>query len=176
MRVPPNFKKCLTGGGVLLECTPIASIFLESAMLPRMGISCPSAVPPDCRQTVTRGLWLEWRLQTAGWLTAALMMESALATASGFCRDLLQVSLLYCLASSLVSLFPCQSTPCGTRTRNLQIRGPTPCPLGQGGWMIMSRDVYGVLSHSLLTPGRASPGLVHGARGLQGIAGWMTLR
>ena len=25
------------------------------------------------------------------------------------------------------------STPCGTRTRNLRIRSPTPCPLGQGG-------------------------------------------
>jgi hypothetical protein len=25
-------------------------------------------------------------------------------------------------------------TPCGTRTRNLRIRSPTPCPLGQGGW------------------------------------------
>ncbi len=24
-------------------------------------------------------------------------------------------------------------TPCGTRTRNLRIRSPTPCPLGQGG-------------------------------------------
>jgi hypothetical protein len=24
-------------------------------------------------------------------------------------------------------------TPCGTRARNLRIRGPTPCPLGQGG-------------------------------------------
>ena len=26
-----------------------------------------------------------------------------------------------------------QCTPCGTRTRNLRIRSPTPCPLGQGG-------------------------------------------
>ena len=26
-----------------------------------------------------------------------------------------------------------KSTPCGTRTRNLRIRSPTPCPLGQGG-------------------------------------------
>ena len=26
------------------------------------------------------------------------------------------------------------STPCGTRTRNLRIRSPTPCPLGQGGY------------------------------------------
>lgn len=25
-------------------------------------------------------------------------------------------------------------TPCGTRTRNLRIRSPTPCPLGQGGY------------------------------------------
>ena len=25
------------------------------------------------------------------------------------------------------------STPCGTRTRNLRIRSPPPCPLGQGG-------------------------------------------
>ena len=24
-------------------------------------------------------------------------------------------------------------TPCGTRAHNLRIRGPTPCPLGQGG-------------------------------------------
>ena len=29
--------------------------------------------------------------------------------------------------------FPMSNTPCGTRARNLRIRGPTPCPLGQGG-------------------------------------------
>ena len=29
------------------------------------------------------------------------------------------------------------STPCGTRTRNLRIRSPTPCPLGQGGLLSM---------------------------------------
>ena len=28
---------------------------------------------------------------------------------------------------------PMSYTPCGTRTRNLRIRSPTPCPLGQGG-------------------------------------------
>ena len=28
---------------------------------------------------------------------------------------------------------PQRITPCGTRTRNLRIRSPTPCPLGQGG-------------------------------------------
>ena len=30
-----------------------------------------------------------------------------------------------------------QDTPCGTRTRNLRIRSPTPCPLGQGGSCII---------------------------------------
>ena len=30
-----------------------------------------------------------------------------------------------------------KSTPCGTRTRNLRIRSPTPCPLGQGGYVRM---------------------------------------
>ena len=38
------------------------------------------------------------------------------------------------LPSDLEYLDPCISnTPCGTRTRNLRIRSPTPCPLGQGG-------------------------------------------
>jgi hypothetical protein len=30
-------------------------------------------------------------------------------------------------------------TSCGTRTRNLRIRSPTPCPLGQGGMHILSQ-------------------------------------
>ena len=34
------------------------------------------------------------------------------------------------------------STPCGTQTHNLRIRGPTPCPLGQGGHVPLSpRDI-----------------------------------
>ena len=28
-----------------------------------------------------------------------------------------------------------EGTPCGPRTRNLRIRSPTPCPLGQGGML-----------------------------------------
>ena len=31
----------------------------------------------------------------------------------------------------------CATSPCGTRTRNLRIRSPTPCALGQGGRCIM---------------------------------------
>ena len=47
-------------------------------------------------------------------------------------------------------------TPCGTRTRNLRIRGPTPCPLGQEGddiargKLILVRfaaDTAGLLQH-----------------------------
>ena len=34
-------------------------------------------------------------------------------------------------------------TPCGTRTHNLWIRSPTPCPLGQGGYIAeASMDVF----------------------------------
>ena len=36
------------------------------------------------------------------------------------------------------------NTPCGTRTRNLRIRSPTPCPLGQGGCCILAQ-LLGVL-------------------------------
>ena len=32
-----------------------------------------------------------------------------------------------------------KTTSCGTRTRNLRIRSPTPCPLGQGGLQIRLR-------------------------------------
>ena len=35
-----------------------------------------------------------------------------------------------------------QSTPCGTRTHNLWIRSPTPCPLGQGGYSAQSRRYF----------------------------------
>ena len=39
-----------------------------------------------------------------------------------------------------------QSTPCGTRARNLRIRSPTPCPLGQGGycfWQVPRSPIRG---------------------------------
>ena len=39
------------------------------------------------------------------------------------------------LGSQRLPSIPCASTsftPCGTRTRHLQVRSPTPCPLGQG--------------------------------------------
>ena len=37
-------------------------------------------------------------------------------------------------------------TPCGTRTRNLRIRSPTPCPLSQGGqWSIAGVRVVRIL-------------------------------
>ena len=39
------------------------------------------------------------------------------------------------------------TTPCGTRTRNLRIRSPTPCPLGQGGLTL-----HGVARESRMVP------------------------
>ena len=57
-----------------------------------------------------------------------------------------------------VALWP-NFTPCGTRTRNLRIRSPTPCPLGHGG-MCCSRSVYvflvGVVVLFVLFGARAS--------------------
>jgi hypothetical protein len=38
--------------------------------------------------------------------------------------------------------FSWPSAPCGTRTRNLRIRSPTPCPLGQGGWWPQGPPVW----------------------------------
>ena len=49
------------------------------------------------------------------------------------------------------SVYCIHSTRCGTRARNLRIRGPTPCPLGQGGLMCASRSprtIYSV-AHTL---------------------------
>ena len=46
-------------------------------------------------------------------------------------KSLLRLLLGFCAPMSRVP--PKSSTPCGTRTRNLRIRSPTPCPLGQGG-------------------------------------------
>ena len=39
------------------------------------------------------------------------------------------------------------NTPCGTRTRNLRIRSPTPCPLGQGGLAKCASDVTQLWCH-----------------------------
>ena len=54
-------------------------------------------------------------------------------------------------------------TPCGTRARNLRIRGPTPCPLGQGGMCLLAGNAF--LS-STCAPGEGGPA----ARGRG--AGW----
>ena len=42
---------------------------------------------------------------------------------------------VHCFAGRFYDII-LKSTPCGTRTRNLRIRSPTPCPLGQGGWWL----------------------------------------
>ena len=63
--------------------------------------------------------------------------------------------------------FYIMSTPCGTRTRNLRIRSPTPCPLGQGGygdwlwrvfeaqiWSLSNASPRGNFNHVHLRPAR----------------------
>ena len=56
-------------------------------------------------------------------------------------------------------------TPCGTRTRNLRIRSPTPCPLGQGGqWPIPEVRVlriHGVPPTALCGSCTTARGLCH---------------
>ena len=47
-----------------------------------------------------------------------------------------------------------QCTPCGTRARNLRIRGPTPCPLGQGGYCLVAMRITCVNS-CIAAPGAA---------------------
>ena len=42
-------------------------------------------------------------------------------------------------------------TPCGTRTRNLRIRSPTPCPLGQGGFSQHLRSCNNKIRKSIRT-------------------------
>ena len=42
-------------------------------------------------------------------------------------------------AAAVIFSIYIMSTPCGTRTRNLRIRSPTPCPLGQGTLMCIFR-------------------------------------
>ena len=56
-----------------------------------------------------------------------------------------------------------QSTPCGTRARNLRIRSPTPCPLGQGGSSHsrpepLTTCCYRLARSSRLPPARARQG------------------
>ena len=51
-------------------------------------------------------------------------------------------------------------TPCGTRTRNLRIRSPTPCPLGQGGCCVPGKyqDLIGrrLSGCYVIIPGQAT--------------------
>ena len=51
----------------------------------------------------------------------------------GVSSDVPKFSSLSLFRTMTSSKFNHVDTPCGTRTRNLRIRSPTPCPLGQGG-------------------------------------------
>jgi hypothetical protein len=55
-------------------------------------------------------------------------------------------------------------TPCGTRARNLRIRSPTPCPLGQGGLLdvgaegnMSSRSCFCCPCHLSVASDKATP-------------------
>jgi hypothetical protein len=61
--------------------------------------------------------------------------------------------------------FKTKYTPCGTRTRNLRIRSPTPCPLGQGGrYYSMEFRRHSTFQHFtfiLIAPLRQKHSLIH---------------
>ena len=50
----------------------------------------------------------------------------------GFDNCMARLRARACFGRNLSACF-CTITPCGTRTRNLRILIPTPCPFGQGG-------------------------------------------
>ena len=88
-----------------------------------------SSVAPNC-QTRSHGQGHRLKLpnylavsglDTQGWLDTGLVLSNA--------RLIYRVPADNDAVGNRVT----KSTPCGTRTRNLRIRSPTPCPLGQGG-------------------------------------------
>ena len=73
---------------------------------------------------------------TVGPVSPACAKSSQL---QAFCNEAIWVSQTTCQSTTCRCVTTCHldccthNTPCGTRTRNLRIRSPTPCPLGQGG-------------------------------------------
>ena len=79
-----------------------------------------------------------WPLASGFWLSCFLTFW---LLASGFWLRTSGFWLLACI------------TPCGTRARNLRIRSPTPCPLGQGGTVDYRRSLFSLTSVSRLPTG-----------------------
>ena len=132
--MPPNFKNCLAGGRTLWNTPQLLPILLESAAVPRMGGILSSGR--------VSGFLAD---SYSGALAGVAAADCSLAYSCdddgiGIDKCVLLCAEIVCKIFSLTgskvlrtSLFATHSTPCGTRTRNLRIRGPTPCPLGQGG-------------------------------------------